>query len=1312
MQLLLNFSHVFLKYLLLIYLQLCRLAASLAAEEEDTSVDVASTSVMNDVQDDDEEDEEMVLPMLPGKVDPTVLAALPPSMQLDLLVQMRESLMAENRQKYQKIKKAPKKFSELQIQSYLKTVAFRREIDEVQKAAAGKGLGGVQPSRIASEANREFIFSSSFTGDKQVLTSARLGKDQDGGHHATLKEPISSGTSNSKQPACQFSSLSGFTDGQPTEKFDHSVGTYRDESGRFRVSRLRGLGIRMTRDLEQNLRLMKELEQERMQTISTNNESTAYKETYLQAPNVSSEVEGDGKTIGDKDAEEADISNYYTEPSALGSKSSIEISFEEDDRGMKEADDDDDDDDDDRSFFARLVEGSSTLQLYAGDISTSIIKDKDQDCKSDDDKVGKLFDVEDINSTEDEIEWEEETCHDEIIKDIDQDCKRDDKVGMLSTVEDDNNNEDEVEWEEGACHVPGDASPSQTEYKESVLRRPLEEEADIQEAIRRSLLDFSVKQSSVLSSNKDNLETSNKILREEVVGQLGQGPTFGSKIGSPYHPIKSDIQQNKASSSAVDSITGRDNVNDIDDQQMKQMINSPKGSLTFSAVPEVINDRKSSSLDEPNGRFQVLDPLLQCQETPTDKPVPVEPSHANEVSSQKSMEVSSLEHEVVQKSAPEQVLVINRSKSVSGFEEFQSGELKEPTIGKDDDIVSDTELHSHKNTVQDTMEIPSEALQAEIQFETSHASLGEEILKLRQEQKSLRDENRRLERNAETVSNEMFAECQELLQMFGLPYIIAPMEAEAQCAYMELANLVDGVVTDDSDVFLFGARSVFKNIFDDRKYVETYFMKDIENELGLTREKLIRMALLLGSDYTEGVSGIGIVNAIEVVHAFPEADGLQKFREWLESPDPAILGKLDARSANGSKRRRSKESSTDADASDNNVNGSTCSESVLLHDDEPSENDISDTKQIFMDNHRNVSKNWHIPSTFPSESVISAYISPQVDESTEPFSWGKPDLHILRKLCWERFGWNNQKVDELLLPVLREYNKHETQLRLEAFYTFNERFAKIRSQRIKKALKGITSKSSSELIEDQAQEPSSKRKTRKSSAAPEENETERLSVEKEDTVQSAEMENKTSKKMASRKSGKRRMKRLATESDEKNTEQKKQGVIMEGFMNYHQHHVEVTRARKQENNAVDDTRDVCIPSRYDDGNHMTGAAREEESPCEMGGTEVVHSHGSESEIRGPPLEDTLPKDYLFSGGGFCVEEEHDKSNDSTQQHIYDQGPSSEQFLGKDNASKETEASPGSSVVMETDLVAKKAGIESGIGSGLTAMPALRRKRKA
>ncbi|CAD5192645.1 unnamed protein product [Musa acuminata subsp. malaccensis] len=40
-----------------------------------------------------------------------------------------------------------------------------------------------------------------------------------------------------------------------------------------------------------------------------------------------------------------------------------------------------------------------------------------------------------------------------------------------------------------------------------------------------------------------------------------------------------------------------------------------------------------------------------------------------------------------------------------------------------------------------------------------------------------------------------------------------------------MTDLVDGVVTNDSYVFLFGARSVYKYIIDDRKYVETYFVK-------------------------------------------------------------------------------------------------------------------------------------------------------------------------------------------------------------------------------------------------------------------------------------------------------------------------------------------------------------------------------------------------------------------------------------------------------------------------------------------------------
>lgn len=118
------------------------------------------------------------------------------------------------------------------------------------------------------------------------------------------------------------------------------------------------------------------------------------------------------------------------------------------------------------------------------------------------------------------------------------------------------------------------------------------------------------------------------------------------------------------------------------------------------------------------------------------------------------------------------------------------------------------------------------------------------------------------------------------MQLFGIPYIIAPMEAEAQCAELLHLGLVDGIVTDDSDVFLFGGSRIYKNMFSQQKYVECYLLQDLEKNMRLDREKLIDLAILLGSDYTEGLSGVGVVNAMEILNEFPGEKGLEHFRDW------------------------------------------------------------------------------------------------------------------------------------------------------------------------------------------------------------------------------------------------------------------------------------------------------------------------------------------------------------------------------------------------------------------------------------------------
>ncbi|OMO88684.1 Drug/metabolite transporter [Corchorus capsularis] len=1063
------------------------LAASLGAEEDINLANNASTSAAAILSDEDgDEGEEMILPATHGDVDPAVLAALPPSLQLDLLVQIRERLMAENRQKYQKVKKEPEKFSELQIQSYLKTVAFRREIDEVQRAAAGRGLAGVQTSRIASEANKEFIFSSSFTGDKQALTSARKERDED--KPQEIHSNHTSGSFNSVKSVCKSNMLKESAPNEPNSAPDEDVGTYLDERGRVRVSRVRGLGIRMTRDLQRNLDLMKEVEQERTNSDKSVKVQSVPDRNIIGTSNSLSRKNHIATTSLDGKSESVNMSDN-NQQTAFEDEAFMEITFEDDGRNTVIDNDDD--------IFARLA---------AGDPVT---------LSSPDDKSPRKQ----ASDSDSDFEWEEDTIEGKWVS------HGENAENNPSKTESHISGESEVEWEE----EPSDAQRSSVPVESGRLlsKGYLQEESDLHEAIRRSLVDVGAKRSNYFPSDLEKP----KILGENTDEGFGSlqdknymdGPSFhgdnlnqqtkscvnpdgfqkqcsvdylnlsetinsperlspiahnsdknGTLVKKPFErsdvPHSGQSRQNDStelvstlekevhfqlgkcldSSNEVDGLSTVSNCWSKDSSHSLDVVidNLPGAVLVdkknvFEGEPStLVIDQKSSIGAEP---CVVPDENIDFEAKSLDQPIDIVDSSIPLV--QSSVNNKSLDQpiDIVDLSIPLVQSSVNKVTFDTQFEQ---------------EIGVDRTYQNRVNESEQEMDMFTVKANDNAEIEFPEATLDEELLILDQERMNLGDEQRKLERNVESVSSEMFAECQELLQMFGIPYIIAPMEAEAQCAYMELTNLVDGVVTDDSDVFLFGARSVYKNIFDDRKYVETYFMQDIEKELGLTREMLIRMALLLGSDYTEGISGIGIVNAIEVVNAFPEEDGLHKFREWVESPDPTILGKLNVQEGSSGRKRGSKSTS-------DNGGVSSLDEKISQADKIKHSTDCNDdVKQVFMDKHRNVSKNWHIPSSFPSEAVISEYSSPRVDKSTEPFTWGRPDLFVLRKLCWEKFGWGSQKSDELLLPVLREYEKRETQLRLEAFYTFNERFAKIRSKRIKKAVRGIAGNLSSELIDD------------------------------------------------------------------------------------------------------------------------------------------------------------------------------------------------------------------------------------------------------
>ena len=69
---------------------------------------------------------------------------------------------------------------------------------------------------------------------------------------------------------------------------------------------------------------------------------------------------------------------------------------------------------------------------------------------------------------------------------------------------------------------------------------------------------------------------------------------------------------------------------------------------------------------------------------------------------------------------------------------------------------------------------------------------------------------------------------------------------------------------------------IIKITFQD-PHVESYCMQDIERQLGLDRDRLVALGMLLGCDYyPNGVPGVGEVNAMKLLSTLQHVDILKR----------------------------------------------------------------------------------------------------------------------------------------------------------------------------------------------------------------------------------------------------------------------------------------------------------------------------------------------------------------------------------------------------------------------------------------------------
>ncbi|KAK6588302.1 hypothetical protein RS030_6746 [Cryptosporidium xiaoi] len=304
------------------------------------------------------------------------------------------------------------------------------------------------------------------------------------------------------------------------------------------------------------------------------------------------------------------------------------------------------------------------------------------------------------------------------------------------------------------------------------------------------------------------------------------------------------------------------------------------------------------------------------------------------------------------------------------------------------------------------------------ELSVNNNEIEELLLELEKEQDEL---NTQYKKQSVTLNSEITKEIKYqvcmLLEAFGIPWIESPGEAEAQASLLTKLNICNGVLSDDSDCLIFGAKKVYRNFFSGT-CTEMYDIENIKKFLGIKRQdQLYILALLLGCDYTVGVNGVGPVNALEILKAYPELDDMILFKNWS-------LNKLEDKS------------------------------SELLNE--------SIERAEFKRNHMNYRHSWVFPSDFPCLSAINAMRNPNVNHNFKP-KFGNIEKESIIQIMTNNTDLDTEKVSTIIDSIVKNQVKTKNQTKIYDFLQNNcnneqliisreEKVASIVSKRMKKAL--------------------------------------------------------------------------------------------------------------------------------------------------------------------------------------------------------------------------------------------------------------------
>lgn len=134
---------------------------------------------------------------------------------------------------------------------------------------------------------------------------------------------------------------------------------------------------------------------------------------------------------------------------------------------------------------------------------------------------------------------------------------------------------------------------------------------------------------------------------------------------------------------------------------------------------------------------------------------------------------------------------------------------------------------------------------------------------------------------SQKLNDDVISTTKELLDCFSVPYITAPQAAEAQTSYMAKSDEFNAALTEDYDSIVFGAPITIRQYTTGDKTIEKMSLDKTLNSENITYKQLILATILCGTDYNDGVSGVGPKTSLKLVK---NHDTISDLRKELDEP--------------------------------------------------------------------------------------------------------------------------------------------------------------------------------------------------------------------------------------------------------------------------------------------------------------------------------------------------------------------------------------------------------------------------------------------